>query len=343
MIRLHAEKLAAHLRERLCECYLLSGNEPLLLQESQDLIRRVSRPKFRVERSISIDIHTDWDSIFSLCCMMHLFSKRQILLIILPESGPTVKMGEQLFQLSNLLHSDILLILRTPRLTKSQEKSDWFQSLSLKAAYVNCQAPENNRLPNWVSNRAKMMKLELDQDANQLLCYCYEGNLLALSQTLEKLALLFPDRKIHLRRVEMMVHDVAQFTPLNWLDTLLLGNSKRAWHILYHMQQEDFEITILLRTLQRELMLLLSLQRGVDSMPLDSLFEKHKVWKNRRGILMKAIHRLSTRKLHRAIQELVKIEITLKKDYSQSVWLLLEALSMFLCGEESLPIECTID
>ncbi len=28
------------------------------------------------------------------------------------------------------------------------------------------------------------MKLELDDAANQLLCYCYEGNLLALSQAL---------------------------------------------------------------------------------------------------------------------------------------------------------------
>ena len=45
------------------------------------------------------------------------------------------------------------------------------------------------------------MKLELDDAANQLLCYCYEGNLLALSQALERLSLLHPDGKLTLPRV----------------------------------------------------------------------------------------------------------------------------------------------
>ncbi len=39
MIRIYPEQLSAQLREGLRACYLLTGNEPLLLQESADAIR----------------------------------------------------------------------------------------------------------------------------------------------------------------------------------------------------------------------------------------------------------------------------------------------------------------
>ncbi|MFP3449155.1 hypothetical protein SB765_29955, partial [Pseudomonas sp. SIMBA_067] len=87
------------------------------------------------------------------------------------------------------LHADILLICRMAKLTKAQENSAWFKALSTSAVLVPCQTPEQAQLPRWVVNRAKALKLSVDDAAVQLLCYCYEGNLLALAQALERLSL----------------------------------------------------------------------------------------------------------------------------------------------------------
>jgi DNA polymerase-3 subunit delta len=334
MIRLYPEQLAAQLREGLRACYLLSGNEPLLLQESQDLIRQTAQQQeFSEHYSISLDASTDWDSIFSICQAMSLFASRQTLLLIFPENGPTAPIGEQLVKLSNLLHNDILLILRGPRLTKAQENSAWFKALSPNGVMVSCQTPEQAQLPRWVASRAKAMKLDLDDAANQLLCYCYEGNLLALSQALERLALLHPDSKLTLPRVEQAVDDAAHFTPFHWLDALLAGKAKRAWHILQQLQKEDVEPVILLRTLQRELLQLLALQRKMAHTPLRTLFDQQKVWQNRRPLITAALQRLSAANLQQAVHLLAQIEITIKQDYGQSVWSELETLSMLLCGK----------
>ncbi len=118
--------------------------------------------------------------------------------------------------------------------------------------------------------------MNVDDAAIQLLCYCYEGNLLALSQALERLSLLYPDGKLTLPKVEQAVNDAAHFTPYHWLDALLMGKSKRAWHILQQLQQEDSEPVILLRTVQRELLLLLALKRQMEQVPLRALFDQHK-------------------------------------------------------------------
>ncbi|AGB81448.1 TPA: DNA polymerase III subunit delta [Serratia rubidaea] len=334
MTRLYPEQLAAQLREGLRACYLLCGNEPLLLQESQDLIRQAATAQqFSEHYSISLDAHTDWDAIFSICQSMSLFASRQTLLLILPENGPTAPIGEQLVKLAALLHEDIILLLRGPRLTKAQENSAWFKALGANGVYVTCQTPEQAQLPRWVAKRAKAMQLTLDEPANQLLCYCYEGNLLALAQALERLALLHPDGKLTLPRVEQAVNDAAHFSPYHWLDALLAGKSKRAWHILQQLRQEDVEPVILLRTLQRELMQLLTLQRQMATTPLRTLFDQHKVWQNRRSLVTQALQRLSAAQLQQAVRLLAQIELTLKQDYGQSVWPELESLSMLICGK----------
>ncbi|AIU87780.1 DNA polymerase III subunit delta [Pectobacterium odoriferum] len=334
MIRLYPEQLTAQLHEGLRGCYLVFGSDPLLLQESLDSIKRVAQQhEFSEHFSFILDLHTDWDAIFSTCQALSLFASRQSLLLVLPENGPNAAMGENLVKLSGLLHPDILLILRGHKLTKAQENSAWFKALAQDSVYINCLTPEQAQLPRWVAQRAKSMKLMLDEQATQLICYCYEGNLLALSQALERLALLYPDGKLTLPRVESAVNDAAHFTPFHWLDALLAGKSKRAWHILQQLKQEDCEPVILLRTLQRELLQLLALKRRMSDTPLRTLFDQQKVWQNRRDLLTQALQRLSLQQLQQAVRLLTQVEITLKQDYGQSVWSELESLAMLLCGK----------
>ncbi|MDN0122609.1 DNA polymerase III subunit delta [Yersinia aleksiciae] len=334
MIRVYPEQLVAQLHEGLRACYLLCGNEPLLLQESQDHIRQVAaQHDFTEHFSFALDAHTEWDSIFSLCQALSLFASRQTLLLSFPESGLTAPINEQLVKLSGLLHPDILLILRANKLTKAQENSVWFKALSPNGVFVSCQTPEQTQLPRWVSTRAKSLDLDIDDAAIQLLCYCYEGNLLALSQALERLSLLYPDGKLTLPKVEHAVNDAAHFTPYHWLDALLAGKSKRAWHILQQLQQEDSEPIILLRTLQRELLQLLTLKRRMDQVPLRALFDQFKVWQNRRPMMTQALQRLSMPQLQQAVHLLTQMEIRLKQDYGQSIWPELETLSMLMCGK----------
>ncbi|ANG92018.1 DNA polymerase III subunit delta [Enterobacteriaceae bacterium 155047] len=332
MLRLYPEQLRAQLNEGLRTAYLLLGNDPLLLQESQDAIRHVAASHgFDEHHTVQIDNNTDWPALFSLCQAMSLFAARQTLLLLLPDNGPNAAINEQLATLVSLLHDDLLLIVRGNKLTKAQENAAWVTQLASHSVQVTCQTPEQAQLPKWVANRAKQLNLQLDDAANQMLCYCYEGNLLALTQALDRLSLLWPDGKLTLPRVEQAVNDAAHFTPFHWVDALLSAKSKRALHILQQLRLEGSEPVILLRTLQRELMLLITLKRQSATTPLRALFDKHRVWQNRRVMTTEAVNRLSHDQLRQAVQLLTQAELTLKKDYGQSVWAELESLSLLLC------------
>lgn len=332
MIRLYPEQLHAQLHEGLRAAYLLLGNDPLLLQESHDaIVASAQQQGFAEHHRFILDASTDWQTIFSLCQAMSLFASRQTLQLTLPENGPNAAINEQLSTLVSLLHDDLLLIVRGTKLTKAQENAAWLTALASRAVQVTCQTPEQAHLPRWVAARAKQMNLQLDDAASQLLCYCYEGNLLALSQALERLSLLWPDGKLTLPRVEQAVNDAAHFTPFHWVDALLAGKSKRALHILQQLRLEGAEPVILLRTIQRELLLLVTLKRQSAFTPLRSLFDQHRVWQNRRGLLTEALTRLNDDQLWQAVRLLTQIELTLKQDYGQSVWAELDSLSLLLC------------
>ncbi|MCS3405103.1 DNA polymerase III subunit delta [Pantoea sp. B566] len=333
MIRIYPEQLSAQLREGLRACYLLTGNEPLLLQESADAIRASALAQgFEEHLSFTLDAQTDWDSLFMSCQSLSLFAQRQTLTLQFPENGPNAAIAEQLIKLAPLLHADILLICRMAKLSKAQENSAWFKALSAHAVLVPCQTPEQAQLPRWVVSRAKTLKLDIDDAAVQLLCYCYEGNLLALAQALERLSLQWPDGKLTLPRVEAAVSDAAHFTHYHWVDALLGGKSRRALHILQQLEREESEVAILLRTLQRDLMTLLHLQRHQSQQPLRTLMDQQRIWQNRRNLFTEALQRLDASRLQQAIHLLMQIELTLKQDYGQSVWPQLQTLSMLIAN-----------
>jgi len=337
MVRVWPEQLRAQLKEGLRAAYLLTGNDPLLLQESQDAIRQAAQEQgFDEHHTRQIDNQTDWEEIFSITRALSLFASRQTLLLVLPDNGPNAAINDKLAELVNLLHDDLLLVVRTAKLTKAQENAAWYGALSNRGVMVNCQTPEQAQLPRWVANRAKSRQLALDDAACQLLCYCYEGNLLALAQALDRLALLWPDGKLTLPRVEQAVNDAAHFTPFHWVDALLAGKSKRALHILRQLRLEGGEPVILLRTVQRELLLMVTLKRQSSHTPLRNLFDQHRVWQNRRGLMTDALNRMSEDQLRQGVSLLSQIELTLKQDYGQSVWQELEGLSLLLC-HKALP------
>lgn len=334
MIRLYAEQLGAQLQKSLYPCYLLFGNDPLLLQESQARIcDRAQAQYFDEHFSFTLEASTDWDVIFSLCQARSLFASRQTLLLVLPDGNIQASIEKKLLQLASLLHKDLLLILCGNKLTSTLENSAWFKALSSRAVLVSCTTPAPEKLPYWVARYAKSMKLTLDEAACQILCYCYEGNLLALVQVLEQLSLIYPDSCLTLSQVEAAVNDAAHFTTFYWVEAALTGKSKRAAHILRQLRLEATDPVILLRGMQREILQLLTLKRQMGIVPIYTLFNRHKVWWNRRPLFTQALGRLTLPQLRCAVALMTKIELALKQDYGYPVWSDLNALALLLCGK----------
>ncbi|MGL5653907.1 MAG: DNA polymerase III subunit delta, partial [Vibrio sp.] len=332
-MRIYAEKLAESLHKTLYPIYLVLGNEPLLIQEAKTAIETAAKAQGFIEKHrFSADASLDWSSVYDCCQALSLFSNRQLIELEIPESGINAATAKELNTLVGQLHADILLVVIGPKLTKAQESAAWFKSLSQNACWVNCLTPELNRLPQFVQQRCYTLGLKPDAEAVQMLAQWHEGNLFALSQSLEKLALLYPDGRLTLVRLEESLSRHNHFTPYHWMDALLEGKANRAQRILRQLMLEESEPIILIRSAQKELIQLLKWQQERQTLGnLGALFDRHRVWQNRRPLYSAALQRLPTRTLHSLLSLLAQAELLAKTQYQQPVWPILQQLSLQCC------------
>lgn len=330
MQKIFPETLQLSLAKGLQPFYLLTGSDLLLVNESKDLIVQAARTNgFEEKQEVDIKTDTHWEALFEIAQSMGLFFSRQIIVLNFPES-PTATQFKQLAELFALSHNDLLFVLYLPKFTKAMEKQAWFSQIEPQLVQIQCQTPEIGKMPQWLSHRAKSMNLALENEANQLLCYSYEGNLLALKQALQLLQLRFPDGKISLNRAQEIVEHSAQFTPFQWIDALFEGKVGRSQRILQHLQNEDVQAVVLLRIVQKELMILLEITRSPTPITssnqplfignLRNEFDRLKIWQSRRPFYTQAAQRLSYKKLYALIQQLAELERKVKQEFSDDIW-----------------------
>lgn len=334
-MRIFADKLADQLQRQLNGIYLIFGNEPLLLQESRDSIIRAGKSAGFEERHLfTLDAKTNWNDIYDCCNALSLFSSRQIIELEVPEAGVNAAISKELLQLADNLHSDILLLIVGSKLTKQQENAKWFKTLNQNGVWVSCLSPDIKRLPQFVQARCRQLGLKPDAEAIQMLAQWHEGNLLALAQSLEKLVLLYPDGILNLVRLEESLSRNNHFTPFHWMDALLAGQANRAQRILRQLELEGVEPVILLRTLQRELSLLIVMKESERHSAIGAIFDKHRIWQSKRPLYHAALTRMNINQIRWLVKALTKAEITTKTEYEFSVWPLIAQISVIFCQTE---------
>ncbi|MBD1555836.1 DNA polymerase III subunit delta [Vibrio sp. S9_S30] len=331
-MRIFADKLADHLPRSQYGIFLIFGNEPLLLQESREAIQQHAQSQgFEERHRFAVDAQLDWNVVYDCCQALSLFSARQIIELEIPETGVNAAIGKELIHLADSLHPDVMLVLIGHKLTKQQENAKWFKTLSSNGCVVTCLTPDTQRLPQFVQQRCRKLNLVPDNQAIQMLAQWHEGNLLALSQSLEKLALLYPDGQLTLVRVEEALSRHNHFTPFQWSDSLLAGQSKRAQRILRQLEAEGTEAIILLRTLQKELLVILEVHKESVSQPLGQVFDARRIWQTKRPMYSAALQRLTPSDIRQLLTLAAQAEMDAKTRYDRPVWLQLAQISLQFC------------
>ena len=103
-MRVYPEKLAAQLQKPLLPVYLVSGDEPLLLQECCDLMRRHAREQGCTDREVidAGDQGFDWQEILHSATSMSLFAERKLIELRLPSGKPGAEGSKALCEYLNL-------------------------------------------------------------------------------------------------------------------------------------------------------------------------------------------------------------------------------------------------
>ena len=297
-MQLKPPQLADHLSQHLAPCYLISGDEPLIVQECADAIRAAARAAGCTERQrITISSKDDWLELGHTAGSLSLFADRKLIEVQLPSGKPGTEGSKAIQEYLAGDQEDVLLIV-SGRIDKQSQKSKWYVALDQAGVVLPVWPISPAELPGWIAARMKTAGLTADNDAVTLLAERLEGNLLAASQEIEKLRLLHGEQTITAELVADTVSDNARYDAFRLVDVALSGDGRGAVRTLRGLRAEAIQPPVLLWALSREVRLLADLKREIaGGTPVNAALNQRGVWRNRQALVRSAMNRLGGRDL----------------------------------------------
>lgn len=332
------EKSLAGAKSPLAPVYLITGDEPLLVQEACDTVRQAAKQRDFLERELH---HTDagfsWDSLIHSANSISLFAEKKIIEIRVHNGKPGDAGSKAIVEYCESPSEDNLLLLEFPKLDKRTQNSKWFKAIEACGAVVTIWPISLQQMPHWVSGRLKRAGLTADPQAIEILCAKTEGNLLAASQEIEKLKLVSENNHIDAATMANAVTTSARYDVFGLADKALSGNSRSAVTHLQGLRGEGTEPTIVLWALAREIRVLALLKESMDNgKSFDFIARNAGVWDNRKPIVKHALQRLSTGQLHLLVRKVSLADKVIKGISTGDIWNVLLDIVLSLSGTHAL-------
>lgn len=333
-MRLYPEKLASHLQQQLLRVYLVSGDEPLLVQECCDQIRLKAREQGCSEREV-IDGGVsgfNWQDILHSASSMSLFADRKLIELRLPSGKPGAEGSSALCEYLDINSGEDVLLIVSGKIDKQSTNSKWYKALDKAGVTIQVWPVDAKSLPRWLQQKVRNAGMSIDNDALQLLCDRVEGNLLAAVQELEKLKLLVVDSRITTKTVTEAVSNNARYNVFDLTDNALKGDASASLRMLHGLRGEGSEPPVVLWALAREIRTLYEAQLDCDKgQNAQQALSARRVWQNRMPFMQAALARHDTNSLSLLLEQAALVDGSIKGFADGKPWDNLERLVTRLC------------
>jgi DNA polymerase III subunit delta len=331
------DQLATHLQRELASIYLISGDEPLQMQEAADEVRAAARSQGFTEREVIDQLAGfDWSALNAAAENLSLFGDRRLLELRLNSPKVGTEGAKALTAYTERPPEDTLLLITLPKLERAQSNSKWLKCLEQTGVVVQIWPVEGNRLPPWIEQRLRRAGLVPEPGVVEMLADRVEGNLLAASQEIEKLLLLHGPGVISQERLLESVADSARFDVFGLVDTLLAGEAAKGLRMLQGLRAEGIAAPVVLWAISREIRALAQMAHEVEQgRHADQVMGTHRVWDKRKPLVRRGLQRRPA--LWRQLLSIcARADRAIKGLESVDPWLLFEELVLGMAGKRPL-------
>lgn len=291
-MQLRPDQLASHLEQALAPVYVVSGDEPLQVEECADQIRAAARERAFTDRNVLFaESGFDWAELQHSGDTFSLFSERRLIELRLPTGKPGDAGSKAIAAYLARASDDNLLLVIAPQLDARTRRTKWYQALERAGVAIQAWPIDPARLPRWIQARARSRGWSISADAAGELALRVEGNLLACAQDIELLGLLNGARPIDLDAVLAVAADQARFDTFDLVDATLDGDVARSVRILRGLRAEGVVPTAITGTVAWESRAMAGFAAAERAGQLAEALRGNPVWNRRRALVGRALKR----------------------------------------------------
>ena len=313
-MQIKSNQLNAQLQQGIPNVVLIFGDEPQQVIEALDSVRNIASVNGFTERTaLTADSQFEWERLFDATQTMSLFSDKQMIELHLPTGKPGVTGSKTLIALAEQLHNDLLLVIHGPRIGKDVQNTKWFKTIAQCGLFVPCYPLSGQALQQWLAGLMQHAELNFERECVQFIADACEGNMLAASQEVQKLALLHGSERITLQMCRHAVVEQSRFNVFQLIDEVLKGDSDAIVRLLLRIEGEGVEPNVIIWSLLKEWQNLLQLQALVQNQqPIP--WQRFGIWPQRQPLYQAALQRLTPQQLDRIANELTRADKQFKSE-----------------------------
>lgn len=322
-MNLRPDQLAAQLSRPLAPLWLLHGNEPLLVLEAADAIRAAARQQgFDERETLVVGQGFRWDALALAAGNLSLFGGNKLIDLRIPTGKPGRDGGDALQRYARALPEGTVTLITLPEIDWQTRKTAWFTALTGAGNTLELNAPERERLPEWIAARLAAQGQSAEREALSFIADHVEGNLLAAHQEIRKLGLLHGEGRLTLDQVQDAVLNVARYDIDKLRQAALEGDPVRCVRLIEGLAGEGAAPPLVLWALTSEIRTLATLKGGQDAgQPLPALLKAERVFDERRKqAITRALPRLSVGALRAALMHAARIDRMIKGLVPGDIW-----------------------
>ncbi len=327
-MKIQANQLQSRLQKNLAPCYLVTGDEYLLVAEALDSIRSAARQQGFTARDLHIaTTGFDWAQLRDSTSNLSLFDEQRIVELRLPTGKPGRTGSQAIVDLIAQTGPDLLLVVSAPKLDRGGQSSKWVKALESAGINVPIWPIGSRELPGWIAERMRRAGLQADRDAVTMIADRVEGNLLAAGQEIEKLRLLLGEGAVSVKDVSAAVADSSRYDVFKLVDAALSGDAKRAMKVLSGLRAEGVDPVTIVWAVTRELRTLAGLSDAIaGGMDLAGGMQQAGVWRNRQSLVRSCIARHQDRDFHQLLKATGQADQAAKGQLRADPWQLVTAI-----------------
>ena len=316
--------------------YIVSADEILLREESiNGILQQALKEGYPKPRKFFLGDAAQYISILVEAANPSLFEDKKCLLLICNDLPLKQDAENMLMEAIASTDDKVLFILSMPRLAPAIRQKKWFKQLTAKDTgdYIALYAPSGGKLISWLGQRAKQMKLNLDNEALEFLAQHSEGNLVGAVQELEKLQLAHGEEQLNYQAVRGSVGDGSYYDMFTLSDSILAGEIPRCRRILQRLNDLKEAPTKVIWLITKDINMLLAI---VDRPQIsDPELYRYGCFGPRQSIARGAARRFSGNnrfKLKVLLRLLAMADQASKGASQDDPWQLIEAAALRLAG-----------
>ncbi len=322
-MRLKPEQLPAHLAKPLLPVYLVSGDIPLLTQETCERLKSAAQKVgYASQPSLEAGASFDWQEFHISAHSLSLFSSKAFLQLNLGERLPKPEvLTKNLLNAINAAHGDKILVITVNKLDTRLQNADWVKAIDKKGAIIQIWPISTEQLPGWLNQRMRVRGLSADMSDIQFIADCVDGNLLAAAQAVEKLYLLYGSHRLSTDEIADSLSDSSQFDTFQWVTYALQANTKKLIHCVYRLRTDNSEPILLLWTIARELRRLIALLNALEAEhSIEKSLDKEKVWKKHYPLYKRCLPKMRKADLEKLLAQIHTLDLIIKGAAPGDIW-----------------------